>query len=99
MFDTKYDTKYNKGENMSKWNKLISRVCAFPSDIRFYELKKILEYYGYVMTRPRSGSSHCTFRKEGKMPITIPQNEPIKKVYVELVIRVIESEEKDNENS
>lgn len=84
---------------MAKWDKLIARICALPSDIRFDELKKVLEHYEYTMTKPRGGSSHCTFRKEGKMPITIPQNEPIKKVYVELVIRVIESEEKDNENS
>ena len=84
---------------MSKFDKLISRICLLPSDIRFSELKKILVHYGYVMTRPRGGSSHCTFRKEGKMPITIPLNEPIKKVYIELVIRVIESEEKDGENN
>ena len=38
------------------------------------------------------GSSHCTFRKKGCMPVTIPMHEPIKKVYVEMVKEVIESE-------
>ena len=37
------------------------------------------------MNAPRSGSSHYTFRKQGRMPITIPKHEPIKKVYVEML--------------
>ena len=48
------------------------------------------------MTGPSSGSSHKTFRKPGCMPITIPQHEPIKKIYVEMVKELIESED-DNE--
>ncbi|MCH5401555.1 type II toxin-antitoxin system HicA family toxin [Lactobacillus delbrueckii] len=48
--------------------------------MRFVELKKVLESYGYVMTAPRSGSSHYTFRKPGKTPITIPKHELIKKI-------------------
>ena len=56
------------------------------------ELQKILEYYGYVMNAPRSGSSHYTFRKSGKNPITIPKHEPIKKVYVEMGRDIVEEE-------
>ena len=48
-------------------------------------LEKVLEYYGYEMNSPRGGSSHCTFRKKGKLPITVPRHEPIKKVYVMMV--------------
>lgn len=36
--------------------------------------------------------SHYTFRKPGCQPITIPKHEPIKKVYVEMVKQVVESE-------
>lgn len=46
------------------------------------------------MNAPRGGSSHYTFRRSGKYPITIPKHEPIKRVYVELVWQVVESEEK-----
>ena len=67
-------------------------------DLRFDELKKVLEEYGYTMHQPRKGSSHYTFRKPGCMPITIPKHEPIKKVYVEMVKEVIESEEERREN-
>lgn len=31
--------------------------------------------------------------------ITIPKHEPIKKVYVEMVRKVVESEERENENA
>lgn len=81
---------------MSKWDKLIARICSLSKDLRFEELKKVLESYGYVMNAPRNGSSHYTFRKSNCMPITIPKHEPIKKVYVEMVRQVVESEAKQD---
>lgn len=82
----------------SKWDKLLARICALSKDIRFDELRKVLESYGYEMNAPRSGSSHYTFRKKGCMPITIPKHEPIKIVYVEMVKQIVESEERNDEN-
>ena len=84
---------------MSEWDKLITRICNLSKDLRFDELRKVLESYGYEMNAPRGGSSHYTFRKQGKSPITIPKHEPIKKVYVEMVRKVVESEERENENA
>ena len=84
---------------MSKWDKLLARICTLSKDIRFDELRKVLERYGYEMNVPRSGSSHYTFRKKGCMPITIPKHEPIKKVYVEMVKQIVESEERNDENA
>ena len=84
---------------MSKWDKLIAHICNLSKDLRFTQLQKVLETYGYRMDAPRSGSSHYTFRKQGKSPITIPKHEPIKKVYVEMVRKVVESEERENENA
>ena len=49
----------------SKWDKLLARICALSKDIRFDELRKVLESYGYEMNAPRSGISHYTFRKKG----------------------------------
>lgn len=77
---------------MSKWDKLLGRILSLSKDMRFDELKKVLESYGYVMNAPKSGSSHYTFRKAGKSPITIPKLEPIKKIYVEMVREVVEEE-------
>ena len=78
---------------MSQWEKLLSRLQNLSPDIRFEELKKILEHYGYVMASPKGGSSHCTFRKPGCQPITIPKHKPIKKVYIEMVRAIVEQEE------
>ena len=77
---------------MSKWDKLLEKICSLSKDMRFNELRKVLESYGYEMHQPKGGSSHCTFRKEVCRPVTIPKHEPIKKVYVEMVKKVIESE-------
>ena len=83
---------------MSKWDKLLTRVCTLPKDLRFDELRKVLEGYGYEMKIPKSGSSHYTFRKAGCQPITIPKHEPIKKVYVEMVKQIVESEAINDED-
>lgn len=83
---------------MSKWDKLLLRICSLSKDVRFDELRKVLECYGYEMAAPRGGSSHCTFRKSGCNPITIPKHEPIKKAYVEMVKQVVESEAGHDEN-
>ena len=84
---------------MSKWDKLLENICSLSKDLRFEELKKVLESYGYQMKSPRGGSSHYTFRKTGCQPITIPKHEPIKKIYVEMVKQVIESEADNDESN
>ena len=84
---------------MSQWDKLLDRVRRLSPDLRFEELKKILESYGYVVSDLKVGSSHYTFRKAGYPPITIPKHKPIKKVYIEMVREVVEREEAENANS
>ena len=50
---------------MSKWDKLLAKICALSKELRFDELRKVIESYGYQMYAPRSGSSHYIFRKTG----------------------------------
>lgn len=69
---------------MSKWEKLLMRIQKLSNDLRFQELRRVLESYEYEMRAPKNGSSHYTFRKEGCMPITIPKHEPIKKYMLKL---------------
>lgn len=82
---------------MSQWDKLLRKIKSLNKDLRFSELRKILENYGYTMASPNSGSSHYTFRKTGCNPITVPKHEPIKVVYVKMIRDVIESES-ENQN-
>ena len=84
---------------MSSWEKLLARIVGLSNDLRFDEMRKILESYGYEMKSPRGGSSHATFRKAGCAPITIPRHEPIKKIYVQMVKEVVESEASNSENT
>lgn len=79
---------------MSKWDKLLQRICLLSNDLRFEEVRKILEAYGYTMKGSGGGSSHFTFRKPGCAPITIPKHEPIKTVYIKMIREIVESEAK-----
>ena len=78
---------------MSKFEKLLQRIKNLDNGLRFEELKIVLESLGYEMNSPRGGSSHCTFRKKGHIPITIPKHEPIKIVYIRLVKDAVEEDE------
>lgn len=80
---------------MSKWEKLLQKLKKLSPDLRFAELQKILENYGYTLEAPKSGSSHMSFRKKGKPVITIPKHKPIKKIYIKLAKDVIEREEEE----
>ena len=83
---------------MSQFDKLLRRIRSLDRNLRFEELRKILEFYGYTMSGPSSGSSHKTFRKPGCLPITIPHHNPIKRAYVEMVRDIIESEVENHED-
>lgn len=79
---------------MAQWNKLLLKLKNLDKNMRFEELRKILEKYGYTMHSPKSGSSHYTFRKNGHNPITIPKHTPIKTVYIKMVKEIVEAENK-----
>lgn len=74
---------------MSKWDKLIERVLKADKSLRFEELEKVLNKFGYTKNQPNGGSSHYTFRKEGCMPITIPKHVPLNRAYIELVSEIV----------
>ena len=78
---------------MSQWEKLLERLNNLSSDLRFEELKRILEHYEYKMDSPKGGSSHFIFRKKGQGIITIPKHKPIKRVYIKLIRDVVQKEE------
>ena len=83
---------------MSQFDKLLHRIRPLDKNLRFDELQKVLESYGYTMSGPAGGSSHKSFRKPGKSTITIPQHNPIKRAYVEEIKAVVESEDETNES-
>jgi len=70
---------------MGKLEKLIEKIMKLDKNLRFDELSKVLIKLGYEQSQPSGGSSHHIFRKDEKMPITIPKKNPVNSVYVELV--------------
>ncbi|HIP26095.1 MAG TPA: type II toxin-antitoxin system HicA family toxin [Flavobacteriaceae bacterium] len=75
---------------MSKKEKLIEAIKNNPKNVRFEDLKKILENIGY--TAINNGGSHYVFTKEGSVSLTIPYKKPVKVVYVKQVIKIIDDE-------
>ncbi|WP_258394742.1 type II toxin-antitoxin system HicA family toxin [Paenibacillus sp. MDMC362] len=51
-----------------------------PNGIRFEELVKVLDHYGYILIRTRG--SHHIFRNESGDTFPIPRQSPVKAVYV-----------------
>ena len=96
MLDIIYNTIYNI--IMAQWDKLLERIKSLDKDMRFAELKKVLQNYGYKVSQLKHGSSHYTFRKAGCNPITIPNHEPIKATYVRMVKEIVEAEQKNKED-
>jgi predicted RNA binding protein YcfA (HicA-like mRNA interferase family) len=74
---------------MSRKEKLFQKIKNNPRDVRFSELRKLLEYYGYYLDHV-SGSHHIFFR-EGGQPISIPvHHNRAKEPYVREAIAILE---------
>ena len=82
---------------MSQWNKLIERILMLDKSLRDDELSKAMKKIGYTSKQPRGGSSHVTFRKKGRYPVTIPKGNPVNIAYIELVRDAVEQYESENE--
>lgn len=74
---------------MSQWDKLIADILCMNPNLRFEQLFKALITIGYLVTQPRNGSSHYTFRKEGCMPIMLPKQSPMNRAYIKLVAEAV----------
>jgi len=82
---------------LSQWDKLIKKILTLDKNLRFEELAKALIKIGYKQNQPSGGSSHYTFRKKGKPPVTLPKSTPMNRVYIEIVRdAVIESGYEDS---
>lgn len=78
---------------MSSWDKLLKKLYSLSSELKYSDLKKILERYGFTARETRGGSSHVTFYKKGCAPITIPRHKEIKKIYIRMVRDAVIKEE------
>ncbi|WP_149724111.1 type II toxin-antitoxin system HicA family toxin [Campylobacter concisus] len=71
-------------------DKLVNKIRKSIKNVRFDDLKKILEAIGYDCIKRNSGSHH-TFRKEGHLPVVIPKANPVNPAYVRIVLEVYDN--------
>lgn len=71
-----------------KTEKIIQKMKQQPNGIRFEELKKVLNDYGYFM-KSKTGTSHRNFINSNGDVITIKFENPLKAVYVKDVLKRI----------
>jgi predicted RNA binding protein YcfA (HicA-like mRNA interferase family) len=72
---------------------LRQRLAQRPNAVRFSELERLLEMYGWSLDRVRG--SHHIFRKEDvTTALVVPMRRPhLLRVYVQQVLAALESEE------
>lgn len=72
---------------MANIEKIIEKMKNRPNGIRFNEITKVLEHFGYILIRIKG--SHYHFRSTDGDVITIPHHEPVKAVYIKDVLKRI----------
>ena len=80
--------------------KRIKKILDSPWKVAYADLVAVLVDFGYLGERPKGGSSHETFRKEGQSPITVPYRRPyVGEHYVRSVIEILGLEKYYEEQS
>ena len=74
---------------MTKKDKLIDKIRNNPTNVRFETIQTILLDLGFKERQPKNGSSHYTYTLNHYI-LTVPKHKPVNKVYVKLVISVID---------
>ena len=64
---------------MSKWDKLLMRISNLSKDIRFDELRKVMESYGYKMNAPRVEAVIIHLGNQAVSQLQYPDTNQLKK--------------------
>lgn len=70
-------------------NKIIEKMKNQPNSIRLEEVEKVLKHYEYEFVRQKGSHRHYLNKATGDL-ITIKQENPLKRVYIEDVLKRIE---------
>ncbi|WP_434683822.1 type II toxin-antitoxin system HicA family toxin [Pseudanabaena minima] len=84
---------------MGKLSKLIQKFLASPPEVRFEEVRTLLEELGFH--EARSKGSHHIFRDELGRQLTIPKTggQKVKRPYIQKIIELLNLEDwKDDSN-
>ncbi|NJL22676.1 MAG: type II toxin-antitoxin system HicA family toxin [Leptolyngbyaceae cyanobacterium SM1_3_5] len=69
--------------------KLVERFLSEPPEVRFEEVRSVLEAFGFVEVR--SSGSHHTFRNSSGQIIVVPKSggKMVKRTYVKEIVRLL----------
>jgi predicted RNA binding protein YcfA (HicA-like mRNA interferase family) len=75
---------------MGKLEKLIQQFLNHPPEVRFEDVRYLLEAFGFVEIRSRG--SHHSFRNEIGQKVVIPKKggQKVKGVYVKLIVDLLD---------
>jgi len=77
---------------MPSVEKIIEKMKNQPNGIRFAEAEKVLNYLDYYETRQKG--SHKRFKnEENQESITMPEQNPLKIVYVKQILNMVGDDE------
>jgi len=74
---------------MGRKEELLAKLRNNPKNVKFADLDKLLQWYGFECRSPRRGS-HYVYKRRGCRPLTIPFNRPVKEPYVKKALASIE---------
>jgi predicted RNA binding protein YcfA (HicA-like mRNA interferase family) len=75
---------------MGKLDKLIQQFLNYPPEVRFEDVRYLLEAFGFVEIR--SKGSHHSFRNESGQKVVIPKKsgQKVKGIYVKLIVDLLD---------
>jgi len=84
---------------MSKFKKLVKQFLNRPPEVKFEDLRLLLEAFGFE--EKRSKGSHHSFRDAEGRTVTVPKKggQKVKGIYVQQIIDLLNLEEWSDENT
>jgi predicted RNA binding protein YcfA (HicA-like mRNA interferase family) len=75
---------------MGKLDKLIQEFLNNPPEVRFEDVRYLLEAFGFIEVRSRG--SHHSFRNESGQKVVIPKKsgQKVKGIYVKLIVNLLD---------
>ncbi len=76
---------------MTRRQKRRQKIAQNPKNVRFEDLRRLLEDYGFELKRTKgSHNSFVSYIADEKTTIVIPFRRPLQQVYVEKVLNILD---------
>ena len=77
---------------MTRLKKLYQQALRTPGSVRFSDLDRLLQRYGFKVAQAGGGTSHFNYRRGRRVRLTVPNHghDSIKAVYVREVLAALE---------